>query len=207
MRDSENDTTSVCVCVCVCACMCVLIGIGCMGDEYLKRYIHTSINIYKFTHAHTHIHGYGYTGWRRCIGWLNLHVIFRKRATNSRALLRKMTCKDKASYGSSPPCISCAMWLSELFSSYGKRKLSGSFVDKYICIYYICTYIDTYIYICISIQRGIQRLAARVSHFLLATYYYTLQHIATHFYVAGLTCFSLQVNQKTNISFFFIRIM
>jgi len=33
-----------------------------------------------------------------------LQVIFRKRATNYRALLRKMTCKDKASYGSSPPC-------------------------------------------------------------------------------------------------------
>jgi len=32
-----------------------------------------------------------------------LHVIFRKRAANYRALLRKTTCKDKASYGSSPP--------------------------------------------------------------------------------------------------------
>jgi len=31
-------------------------------------------------------------------------VLFRKRATNHRALLRKMTYKDKASYGSSPPC-------------------------------------------------------------------------------------------------------
>ena len=33
-----------------------------------------------------------------------LQIIFRKRATNHRAL-QKMTCKDKASYGSSPPCI------------------------------------------------------------------------------------------------------
>jgi len=33
-----------------------------------------------------------------------LQFIFRKRATNYRALLRKMTCKDKASYVSSPPC-------------------------------------------------------------------------------------------------------
>jgi len=33
-----------------------------------------------------------------------LQVIFRKRATNYRALLQKMTYKDKASYGSSPPC-------------------------------------------------------------------------------------------------------
>ena len=48
------------------------------------------------------------TGWRRPIGCLKLQVIFRKRAINSRALLRKITYKDKASYGSSPPCnIDC----------------------------------------------------------------------------------------------------
>jgi len=44
------------------------------------------------------------TGWRRSIGCLRLQVICRKRATNYRALLRKMTWKDKASYRSSPPC-------------------------------------------------------------------------------------------------------
>jgi len=37
------------------------------------------------------------TGWRRLIGYLQLQVIFRKRATNYRALLRKMTYEDKAS--------------------------------------------------------------------------------------------------------------
>ena len=41
------------------------------------------------------------TGWRRCIGCLKLQVSFFKRASNYRALLRKMTSKDKASYGSS----------------------------------------------------------------------------------------------------------
>jgi len=46
------------------------------------------------------------TGWRRPIGCLRLQVIYRKRATNYRAVLRKMTCKDKASYDSTPPCIS-----------------------------------------------------------------------------------------------------
>jgi len=45
------------------------------------------------------------TGWRRPIRCLKLQVIFRKRATEYRALLRKMTCKDRASYGSSPPCM------------------------------------------------------------------------------------------------------
>jgi len=44
------------------------------------------------------------TGWRRPIGCLKLQVILRKRATNYRAFFRKMTYKDKASYGSSPPC-------------------------------------------------------------------------------------------------------
>ena len=42
------------------------------------------------------------TGWRRPIGCLKLQVIFRKRATNYRALLRKMTYKDKTSNGSTP---------------------------------------------------------------------------------------------------------
>ena len=41
---------------------------------------------------------------RRPIGFLKLQVIFRKRAMNYRALLRKITYRDKASYGSSPPC-------------------------------------------------------------------------------------------------------
>ena len=47
---------------------------------------------------------YTVTGWQRSIGCLKLQVTFRKRATNYRALLRKMTCKDKASYDSTPPC-------------------------------------------------------------------------------------------------------
>ena len=33
-------------------------------------------------------------------------LIFHKRATRYRSLLRKMTYKDKGSYESSPPCIS-----------------------------------------------------------------------------------------------------
>jgi len=44
------------------------------------------------------------TGWRRHIGCLKLQVVFCKRATNYRALLQKMTYKDKASYDSTPPC-------------------------------------------------------------------------------------------------------
>ena len=44
------------------------------------------------------------TGRRRPIGCLKLLVIFRKRATNHRALLWKMTCEDKASCVTRPPC-------------------------------------------------------------------------------------------------------
>ena len=44
------------------------------------------------------------TGWRRLIGSPKLLIIFHKRATKYRSLLRKMTYKDKASYESSPTC-------------------------------------------------------------------------------------------------------
>jgi len=51
--------------------------------------------------ANTHLG----TGWRKPIGCLKLQIIFHKRATgtNYRALLRKITYKDKASYDSTPP--------------------------------------------------------------------------------------------------------
>jgi len=58
-----------------------------------------------FLHSHRTLqHSVTRTGWRRLIGCLKSQVIFRKRATNSRALLRKMTYEDKASYDSTPPC-------------------------------------------------------------------------------------------------------
>jgi len=44
------------------------------------------------------------TGWRRLIGSPKLQIIFHKRATKYRSLLRKMTYKDKRSYESSPTC-------------------------------------------------------------------------------------------------------
>jgi len=53
------------------------------------------------------------TGWRRLIGCLKLKVTFCKRATNYRALLRKMTQKDKAPYDSTP-----ALWLYATLYTY-----------------------------------------------------------------------------------------
>ena len=57
-----------------------------------------SDKIFPYTHMPS-------TGWRRPIGSPKLQIIFHKRATKYRSLLRKMTYKDKGSYGSSPPCI------------------------------------------------------------------------------------------------------
>ena len=59
-----------------------------------------------------------HTGWQRPIRCLELQVISRKRATNYRALLRKMTYKDKASYGSSPPCINYTWAMTIIHESY-----------------------------------------------------------------------------------------
>ena len=51
-------------------------------------------------------HDSKHIGWQNLIGCLKLQVFFRKRATNYRALLQKMTYTDKASCDSRPPSIS-----------------------------------------------------------------------------------------------------
>jgi len=53
---------------------------------------------------------YTHTGWPRLIGSPKLQIIFHKKATKYRPLLRKMTYKDKGSYESSPPCNWMHMW-------------------------------------------------------------------------------------------------
>jgi len=50
------------------------------------------------------------TGWQWLIGSPKLQIIFNKRATKYRSLLRKMTYKDKGSYESSPPCSAICMY-------------------------------------------------------------------------------------------------
>ena len=68
--------------------------------------VRAQTHTYPHISIHTQLHSptHDTTGWRRLIGCLKLQVIFRKRATNYRALLWKMKCTDKASYISSPPC-------------------------------------------------------------------------------------------------------
>jgi len=81
---------------------------------------------------------YGRTGWRRPIGCLKLQVTFRKRATNYVALLRKMTNKDKASCGSTPPCsIPTTMY-----------RYGNIFILSYL---YVCMYTHIFVYICVYI--------------------------------------------------------
>jgi len=46
-----------------------------------------------------------HSGWRGLMGCLTLQVLFRKRATNYMALLRKMTYEDKVFYDSTPPYV------------------------------------------------------------------------------------------------------
>jgi len=55
------------------------------------------------------------TGWRWLIGCLKLQVILGKRATNYRALLRKMTYEDKAPYDSTPSF----RWCNTPFQHFG----------------------------------------------------------------------------------------
>jgi len=91
---------------------------------------HTQMNTQKHTDQHTNTHTgisvctsviacmsvdvracmfvcntYVNTGWRRPTGCLKLQGIFRKTATNCRALLRKMTYEHKASYDPTPPSM------------------------------------------------------------------------------------------------------
>ena len=67
-------------------------------------------------------------GWWKSIGCLKLQVPFRKRATNYRVLLRKMTCKDTASYGFSPSSMKCLIFIS-LFPQ-KSHIISSSFAGK-----------------------------------------------------------------------------
>jgi len=105
----------VCVCVCVCTCVCTCVCVCVCGHVYVCVCVCSCVCVcgcVLCTPGYVQL-GAIYciqclvAGWRRLKWWLKLQVIFRKRATNHRALLRKMTCKDKASYDPTPPCTTC----------------------------------------------------------------------------------------------------
>jgi len=86
------------------------------------------------------------TGWRRLIGSPKLKIIFHKRATKYRALLRKMTYKDKGFYEPSPPCICRCMHSTNMFTFL--QIYMGIFFENTFIYIFICTWI--YIYLEIS---------------------------------------------------------
>jgi len=92
----------------------------------MHNYVYTTIDDSMYLYLCVHSD----TGLQRPTGLHKLQVIFRKRVTNCRALLRKMTSKDKALCGFSPPCASNAT------------------IHVYVCIYmsHICTHLWIYIY-------------------------------------------------------------
>jgi len=74
-------------------CVCIRVEI-CVSCVHVQTLICREVDVYG---------GWADTGWRRLIASPKLQIIFHKRATTYRSLLRKMTYKDKGSYESSPP--------------------------------------------------------------------------------------------------------
>jgi len=97
------------------------------------------------------------TGWRRPIWCLKLQVIFHKRATNYRALLQKMTYKDKASYGSLPSCTSIStrgIWLIPSWFTRDTLFIRVPISRVHLCVahdsfkIHLCIAHDSLLYVC-----------------------------------------------------------
>jgi len=98
-KKKRRQRSSVCVCMCACR--------GMMPPSCQR--LHATPHIFPkepYTLSKKALDIFKralHTGWRRLIGCLTLQVIFRKRATNYRALSQKISYKDKASYDPTPP--------------------------------------------------------------------------------------------------------
>ena len=100
-------------------------------------YVTWLISICDMTHSYEYRcvpTAHGTIEWRRLIASPKLQIILHKRAIKYRALLRKMTYKDKGSYESSPPCnkdlFICVPWLiytCDMTHSYMRR-------DSFLCV-------------------------------------------------------------------------
>jgi len=104
---------------------------------------------------------YDDTGWRRPTRCLKLQIIFGKRATNYRALLRKITYKDKASYAFSPPC-NTLYWYSSRSSAVAVRDVIF-FPPLYVChdAFTCVTWCELYQYNVLPSERRGSRCAWR----------------------------------------------
>ena len=113
-----------------------------------------------------------------------MQVILHSKATNYRALLRKITYKDKASYGSWPPCnVSCTVCAQKY------RCNVPSYVQtQNILMWYFeteCTRTNTYVkysIVCLwlsnRLTHNVRENCNTLQH--TATHCSTLQHAATH---------------------------
>ena len=95
----------------------------------------------------------GTTTWRRLIKWLKLQDIFRKRATNYGALLRKITYKDKASYDPTPPCST--------YSVHVLYCMSRVYVCMRVCV---CVHVCVCVSVCLRAR--VQVLTGFTSFFI-----------------------------------------
>ena len=118
-------------------------------------------------------------GWGKCIRYPKSQVSSRKRATNYTALSRKMTLKDKASHGSSPPCMyvyesyrvqsltvgdwkwkiiwvkererACAFWLCEWLRDWGPRMRVGVVCCSVLQCVAVCCSVLQCVAVCCSV--------------------------------------------------------
>jgi len=107
--------------------MCVC----CKGDIHVCMYV----CVYLYVHMQIDIYTRIRTGWRRLIRCFNLPVIVRKRATNHRVFLRKMTYKDTASHTLCHPVLYATLYL---------KGLNGKDNGVYVYVY---TFHSGYMYI------------------------------------------------------------
>jgi len=114
------------------------------------------------------------TEWRRPIVCLELQVSFRKMTTNCRALLCKMTYKDKASYVSSPPCM---RWQYMSVCAIKCARMNAK-----LCAVHSCIPDSTYIWIfehTLIVHTRTHTLAYIHAYFIIHTLHRTYIHTLT----------------------------
>jgi len=123
---------------------------------------------------------YHTTGWRRLIGSPKLQIIFHKRATKYRSLLRNMTYKDKGSYDSSPPCtVICVIRVMRSHTTHDTHHIT------HITLLHLKGPVVT---ICIHGGIALHKIYIKLSDFVITTvllllllYYYTTYGTLLHF--------------------------
>jgi len=136
------------------------------------------------------------TGWRTCIGWIS----FGKRAAQNRALLRKMTYKNKASCASSPPCspipapaVSTFNHIQQNSPKENNPLLQGwlnmnIYLYTYMCIQicistHVCIHIYINEYICVHIHIYMYIYTPTYIYIYIFMYAYTYMYSYLYIYI------------------------